>query len=99
MVVGMARAELELPAGGTLKDKRRVIKGLTSRIRQRFEVACAEVSRLDDHHRATLGIAVVANDGGHVGVVLARVESFLAAAQDALLLDYYTETARLAPGP
>lgn len=95
MIVGMARAELELPAGGTLKDKRRVVKGIVARIRHKFEVACAEVARLDDHHRATLGIAVVANDSGHVSSVLARVESFLAAAQDALLLDYDTQTTRL----
>jgi uncharacterized protein len=99
MIVGMARAELELPAGGTLKDKRRVVKSLVTRVRQRFAVACAEVDRLDDHHRSTLGIAVVSNDRTHAAQVLVSVESFLATAQEALLLEFDREMASLPGSP
>lgn len=88
MFVGSALVELELPAGGSLKDKRRVIKGLACRIRRRFEVACAEVARMDDHRRATLGIALVSNDRGHIGQVLSRIESWLAGAPDTVLLEF-----------
>jgi len=88
MLVASVLVELELPGGGTLKDKRRVIKGLTSRIRQRFEVACSEVDRMDDHRRATLGIALVSNDRRHIESVLSRIESWLSGAPDTVLLDF-----------
>lgn len=88
MFVGSALVELELPAGGSLKDKRRVVKGLTARIRRRFEVACSEVARMDDHRRATLGVALVSNDPGHISAVLSRIESWLARAPDSVLLEF-----------
>jgi hypothetical protein len=91
MLVGVVRAELELPDGGTLKDKRRVIQGLTVRVRKRFEVACAEVDRMDDHHRATLGIAMVSNDRRHIDAVMSRIETWLAGMPQAVLLDFVVE--------
>ncbi len=91
MWVGKALIELQLPAGGNLKDKRRVVRGLVARVRQRYEVACAEVGRLDDHRRATLGVAAVSNDAGHVRAVLSAVEASVATSPDAVLLDFQVE--------
>jgi uncharacterized protein len=86
--VGTALAELELPAGGTLKDKRRVVRSVLARLRRRFLAACAEVGRLEDHHRAALGVAVVGNDHRHVQSVLNTIESYLAGLREAVLLDF-----------
>ena len=97
MVVGVARAELELPERGTLKDKRRVVQSLTTRSRQRFAVACAEVDRLDDHRRAVLGVAVVSNEATHAAQVLASVESFLALAADAVLVGFEIDITKITP--
>jgi len=91
VIVGTALVELQLPEGGTIKDKRRVVTSLLARTRQRFGAACAEVGRLEDHGRATLGIAVVGNDGGHVRAVLGRIERFLAGSADAVLLDFVVD--------
>lgn len=91
MWVGRALVELQLPAGGNLKDKRRVIKSLIARVRQRYEVACAEVDRQDDHRRATLGVATVSNDSGHARAVLAAVEGYLASNPDVVLLEFEVE--------
>lgn len=93
MLVGMALVELELPAGGTLKDKRRVIRSLLDRMRVRFGVACAEVGRLEDHHRSTLGVAVVSNDSAHLQAVLGRIEGFLAGSGQAVLLGFRVDIA------
>jgi uncharacterized protein YlxP (DUF503 family) len=98
MVAGTALVELELPDGGTLKDKRRVVRSLVERVRLRFQVACAEVGRLDDHHRAALGVAAVGNDSAHVRAVLARVEGFLAGASEAALLSFEVEIVRQPAG-
>ncbi len=38
MVVGVCTLELEIPASHSLKDKRHVVKSLTARVRQSFNV-------------------------------------------------------------
>lgn len=91
MYVGRARAELRLPAGGSLKDKRRSIKGVLTRLRNRHEVAAAEVARQDDHHRAALGVAAVSGDRRHLLAQLAKVEAYLAALPEAILLEFEVE--------
>jgi uncharacterized protein YlxP (DUF503 family) len=77
MVVGIARVTLYLEAADSLKEKRRVIKSLLQRIHNRFNVGAAEVSDLDDHRIATLGITCVSNSGPHCDEVLANVVSFI----------------------
>ncbi len=91
MWVGRALVELELPEGGNLKDKRRVIKGLVARVRQRYEVACAEVGRQDDHRRATIGVAAVSNDPVHARAVLGAVKGFLVSNPEIVVLDFDVE--------
>ncbi len=87
MTVGVCKVELQIPANRSLKEKRRVVKSLKDRVQARFEVAIAEVDRLDEYQRATLGIACVANDSRHVDEVLSKVVSFIEGSPDALVLD------------
>ena len=61
MHVAVAKVSLYLPANRDLKGKRRIVKSLCARVRNRFEVAIAEVGDNDLHQRATLGIAAVSN--------------------------------------
>lgn len=77
MVVGIARLTLHLPNSGSLKAKRQVVRSLTSRVRQRFEVAVAEVGEQDRWQLAEIGIACVSADASHVDEVLAHVVAFV----------------------
>jgi uncharacterized protein YlxP (DUF503 family) len=60
MVVGICAIEIVLPYAQSLKDKRRVLKGLKDRLRSRHNISMAEVDGQDLWQRATLGIAAVA---------------------------------------
>ncbi|MGB9858575.1 MAG: DUF503 domain-containing protein [Moorellaceae bacterium] len=91
MVVGVCTIEIRLPGAMTLKDKRRVIKGLLERIRQRYQVAAAEVDYQEYYSRATLGIACVSNAGGHADQILAAVVRFIEAQSELEVLEYHTE--------
>ncbi|HBT46261.1 MAG TPA: DUF503 domain-containing protein [Peptococcaceae bacterium] len=91
MVVGICTVELRLPGALTLKDKRRVIKGLLERVRHRYQVAAAEVDHQGHRSRATLGIACVSNAGAHADQILAAVVRFIETQADLELLDYHTE--------
>jgi uncharacterized protein len=59
MVVAIAVLELHLPSARSLKDKRRVVKGLVDRMHARFRVSVAETDFHDLHQRAEIGVAAV----------------------------------------
>jgi uncharacterized protein YlxP (DUF503 family) len=69
--------DIHLPASGSLKAKRTVVKHLVETARSRFAVAAAEVGRHDQWQRAELGFAAVAGSPGQVDRVLAAVERFV----------------------
>lgn len=77
MVVGVLRLELHLPGARSLKDKRRVVRAVTSRVRNKFNVSIAEVADQDVWQRAILGAAQVGNEEPHVGSCLRRIVSFI----------------------
>ena len=77
MKVGVSRITLHLPGCHSLKDKRQVIRSVTARIRQQFEVAIAEVDEQDLWQIAELGVSCVGNSSRHIDAVLGRVQHFI----------------------
>jgi uncharacterized protein YlxP (DUF503 family) len=88
MTVGSCKIELRIPDSGSLKDKRRVVKSLKDRVQARFNVGIAEVDRLDDWQRATLGVAAVSNDSRLVDETLSKVVNWIEASGQVLVVDY-----------
>lgn len=76
MVVGVGRMELELDGVHSLKEKRAVLSSILDRVRNRFDVAAAEVGLQDVHERALLAFACVSGDGAHANEVMDRVLAF-----------------------
>jgi uncharacterized protein YlxP (DUF503 family) len=70
-----------------LKDKRKVVKSLVEKSRNRFGVSVAEVADQDVHQRATIGVAVIGNDGRTLNSLLDRVVDFMDALGLAEMLD------------
>lgn len=70
MVVGLCTVELFMAGSQSLKDKRQVLHSLKDRLRGKFNLSIAEVDGQDLWQKAVLGMACVANDGGHVNQVL-----------------------------
>ncbi|MFY9604481.1 MAG: DUF503 domain-containing protein [bacterium] len=89
MVIGTATVELYVPGVNSLKDKRRVIKGLLERTRARFNVSVAEVGKLDLWRQATLRLAWVSNDSGHAHRSLQAVIKFLERQPDVQVADFW----------
>jgi len=77
MVIGICRVELLVGDASSIKDKRRVVRSVVQRLRSRFNVAVAEVDRLDSWHAAQLGIVCVSNDSSHAASVLSSVVGWL----------------------
>ncbi len=51
----------ELPEACSLKDKRRVVSSVKTRLRTKFRISCAEVDLLDSIAFAEIGAALVSN--------------------------------------
>jgi uncharacterized protein YlxP (DUF503 family) len=62
MVVGAARVELHVHGSQSLKEKRGVVRSITQRVRNRFNVSVAEVGGQDTWQRVVIGLAVAANE-------------------------------------
>lgn len=92
MNLGVCRIKLRIPENQSLKGKRQVLKSLTTRVRNKYNVAIAEVDDQDLWQIATLGIACVSNNAQQVDKVLAKVVDFIGNSRlDIEMLDYEIE--------
>ncbi|AVX21556.1 hypothetical protein SAMN02745885_01735 [Carboxydocella sporoproducens DSM 16521] len=79
MIIGCGRITLYLADGHSLKDKRRVLQSIISRMRSKFNVAVAEIADQDLWQKITLGIAVIGGNSAHAGSQLQAIIDWLEA--------------------
>ena len=92
MNVGICKIKLRLPENHSLKGKRQVVKSITARVSNNFNVCVAEVDNQDQWQIATLGICCVSNDKRHTNEVLSKVVNFVANGRfEVEILDYEIE--------
>ena len=88
MHIGVCTVYLSIPESQSLKDKRQVIKSLIDRIKNRFNVAVAEVDALDTQQRSVIGLVSISNSPQHLNQMLSRTIEFIENMHLAVLLDY-----------
>ena len=81
------RLEIRIPGARSLKDKRRVVKGLCAALAASFPVALSEVGFQDQWQRATLGAAMVAPQAGQLERLIHAVQRSLREHPDIELLE------------
>jgi uncharacterized protein YlxP (DUF503 family) len=62
MVVGIGKIVFRLHDCHSLKAKRKIVKAITGRLRNRFNASVAEVGFNDVYQRAEIGFTLVGND-------------------------------------
>ncbi len=92
MNVGVCKINLRLPENQSLKGKRQVVKSITARVGNRFNVSVAEVDNHDLWQLATLGICCVSNNKRHTNEVLSKVMDFIVGGRfEVEVVDYEIE--------
>ncbi|MCL2580245.1 MAG: DUF503 domain-containing protein [Oscillospiraceae bacterium] len=77
MIVGVLKLTFDIPWANSLKDKRMVVRSLTTRLRDKFGVSVAEVDAQDVHRTAVLGVACVGSAAGEIDSVLDHILNWL----------------------
>jgi uncharacterized protein len=90
--VGICKVKLRLPENLSLKGKRQVVKSVTARVKNKFNVSVAEVEDNDLWQLATIGICFVSNDKRFTNEVLSKAVELVVNSQgDFEMLDYEIE--------
>jgi uncharacterized protein len=77
MHTGSLEVRLLIRGSRSLKDKRQVVKSIIDRLRNRFNVAVAEVGSRDHHQMVVLGIASVGEEAAPVKTALDQIADAL----------------------
>ena len=72
--IGVLTLELRIDDAHSLKDKRQVIKSLKDRLRNKFNVAVAEIDHQEVWQRALIAAVTVSSGHLHAQSVLQNVE-------------------------
>jgi uncharacterized protein YlxP (DUF503 family) len=83
--------ELHLGDANSLKDKRRIIKSLIARIKNRYNVSVAEVGEHDLWQSTIIGISFVSSEQAYVHQIFASIVKFVEAQDTVLITNYQTE--------
>ncbi len=77
MIVGACVVELHIEGCQSLKAKRGVVRSITRRVRNRFNLAVSEVGGQDTWQYAVLGLAAAGAEATTVRSVLERAQDFI----------------------
>jgi hypothetical protein len=77
MFVCVSRVTLDLPASGSLKAKRQVLRRITDRVKAKFNVSVAEVEDNDVWTRAIIALSVVGNERRHVNEQMDKILHYI----------------------
>ena len=91
MIVGRLEVTVNIPAAQSLKDKRRVIKSLITRVHNQHNAAVAEVGDNDKWQICRLGAAVVSNRSDHAHSLLSSIVRMIERESMIVLVDYNIE--------
>lgn len=72
-IIGLVTVELELGGVGSLKEKRSILKSLTSRLQKQFNVSVAEVGYNDVWQSSAIAVATVTNSTRHANQVTTNI--------------------------
>jgi uncharacterized protein YlxP (DUF503 family) len=76
---------------GSLKEKRMIVKSITERSRNKFNISVAEVDAQDAHKDIVIGFACVSNERAHAESIVQNVVRFIETHTDAVVNDVVVE--------
>ncbi|MCU0596267.1 MAG: DUF503 domain-containing protein [Desulfobacterota bacterium] len=95
MVVGTLKIEFRIQDNHSLKDKRKILRSMVDRVKNKFNASVAEVGSNDDWQRIELGVTTVGNDRRHMDSSLSNILGFIESMYLAEIVHVETEVINL----
>ena len=90
--IGFGRIEFRLHSARNLKAKRALLLSLKARLATLFNVACAEVSHLDQPNLGVIGFSCVSNSGVQARRILDQIVGYLESSRSQVeIIDHQLE--------
>jgi len=77
VVVGVCQVDLLIPGNASLKGKRKVLRKIIDRVKNRYNISISEIGDNDLWQRSQLGLSVVGNDSRHINSSLDKIINFI----------------------
>ncbi|UNC91837.1 DUF503 domain-containing protein [Candidatus Contubernalis alkaliaceticus] len=91
MVIGLCTLEMFFPNLQSLKDKRRILKSIQAKLRQKYNISVAEIGDHDKWQKTTLAVACVSNDSGFASQVVNQIVRELENHKEGYVIDFKVE--------
>jgi len=91
MHVGVCQVQLFLPGNHSLKGKRRVLKSLIQRLKNKFNLSVAETGFQDNWQQAVLAFSVISSDHALVNRALDKILDFIESTRMVVVGDFSLE--------
>lgn len=98
MKVGCCSIRFFLHGNGSLKGKRKVIRAIKDRVKNKFNISVAEIGEQDTYQNIVLGIAAISGDSKYLEGLLRQVVEFIDNMHLAEMTDYHIELINLGQG-
>lgn len=95
MKVGCCSIKFVLHGNRSLKDKRRILRTLKDRVKNKFNISVAEVGDQDLWNRMHIGVAAAGSDARYLEGLLTQVVNFVEEMQFGAMTDYHIEVIHL----
>ena len=76
MIVGFGIITIRIHESHSLKEKRKVVKTFSNKIKNKFNVSIGEVGANDMHQRAEIGFSIVGNDKSFINSAIDKLFNF-----------------------
>jgi uncharacterized protein YlxP (DUF503 family) len=90
MHIGTCVVTLQLYGVDSLKEKRRILKPITTRLPKEFNISTAELEHNDVWRTAVIGLAAVGNDAAHIHARLEKAVAWIEQQRLDLSIEGYT---------
>ena len=77
MLVGTLQIKCYAPYVHSLKEKRKILKSITSKLRNKFNVSVSEVGQQDTHQTIIIGVAVIVESTAQCDSILDHILDFI----------------------
>lgn len=78
---------MRIPGNASLKGKRKVLRKIIDRVKNRYNISISEIGDNDLWQRSQLGLSVVGNDSRHINSSLDKIINFIEGMNVAEIID------------